>query len=49
MCNCGNQNREPNSSGYIVRLPNGEVRQVETETDAKIAITMAGGGTYSKK
>lgn len=48
MCNCGGQ-PQPGSASFEVRLPNGEVRIVETETDAKMAIRIAGGGTYSKK
>lgn len=49
MCNCGNQGQQNGNSGYEVRLPNGEVRYVETEADAKIAVRIAGGGTYSKR
>ena len=48
MCGC-NGAKTDGGSGYEVRLPNGEVRIVETEQDARIAITMAGGGEYRKK
>jgi len=50
MCNCGKTAEQTaNGSSFEVRLPNGEIRIVETEHDAKIAITMAGGGTYSRR
>ena len=32
---------------YDVKLPNGRVETVKGEHAAKVAITMAGGGTYS--
>ena len=34
---------------YEVRLPNGRVETVQGEHAAKVAVTMAGGGTYSVK
>jgi len=48
-CGC-NGNKEKVSDGqYEVRLPNGEVRVVESEHAAKVAVTIAGGGTYSRR
>lgn len=50
MCNCNKTPQQmANGSSFEVKLPNGEIRIVETEHDAKIAITMAGGGTYSRR
>jgi hypothetical protein len=51
MCGC-NGNQEPGTrreAGFEVHLPNGEIRRVETEHDAQMAVQMAGGGTYSKR
>lgn len=50
-CNCGgNANQNKMSDGqYEVKLPNGEVRVVESEHAAKVAVTIAGGGTYSRR
>lgn len=33
---------------YEVRLPDGSTKTVAGEHAAKVAVTMAGGGTYSK-
>lgn len=48
-CGCNGASQNASNGGYEVRLPNGEVRIVETEHDARIAITMAGGGEYKKR
>lgn len=34
---------------FEVRLPNGQVKIVDSETQAKIEITAAGGGSYTRK
>lgn len=34
---------------YEVRLPNGKVEVVRGEHAAKVKVTMAGGGTFSRK
>lgn len=34
---------------YEVKLPNGRTEVVKGEHAAKVAVTMAGGGTYSVK
>lgn len=49
-CNCGGGQKQDQAPGqYEVRLPNGEVRVVESEHAARVAITIAGGGTYSRR
>jgi hypothetical protein len=49
-CGCGGGNSEKKSDGqWEVKLPNGEVRIVESEHAAKVATTIAGGGTYSRR
>jgi len=48
-CNCNGEKKSISDGQYQVTLPNGEVRIVESEHAAKVAITIAGGGTYSRK
>lgn len=50
MCDCNSGNTTgQREAGFEVHLPNGEIRRVETEHDAQMAIRMAGGGTYNKR
>lgn len=53
MCNCRNGNSVPASSTpaqqYEVQLPNGQTMTVASEHDARVAVTRAGGGTFSRK
>ena len=49
-CACNGGTPQPPASQerqYEVRLPNGRVEIVTGEHAAKVAVTMAGGGTYS--
>lgn len=48
-CGC-NGKSEPSAGAdrFEVRLPDGTVKVVGSETDAKIEITMAGGGTFTR-
>lgn len=48
-CACGGGTPAPNpsTSQYLVKLANGNVKTVTGEANARIEITMAGGGTYS--
>ena len=50
-CACGGGTSQPGSSvpeaKFEVRLPNGRTEIVTGEHAAKVAVTMAGGGTYS--
>lgn len=48
-CACqGDQPKAPEPE-YDVTLPNGERKTVTGEHAAKVAVTMAGGGSYSKR
>lgn len=47
-CNCGGGAPQPVAVPYEVRLPDGSRKIVNSEHEAKVAVTMAGGGTYSK-
>jgi hypothetical protein len=53
MCNCGNANSSPpvrtGQENYIVSLPDGSTLTVSSEHEARVAITRAGGGTFSRK
>lgn len=54
MCNCrGNPLSSPPTTGpvaqYEVQLPNGQTQTVSSEHEARVAITRAGGGTFSRK
>lgn len=50
-CACGGGTSQPGSSApeprFEVKLPNGRTEIVTGEHAAKVAVTMAGGGTYS--
>ena len=51
-CACSGSSSEPGKPlpeelWYDVKLPNGRVETVKGEHAAKVAVTMAGGGTYS--
>jgi hypothetical protein len=51
-CACNDSSNNAQTPGkaereYEVRLPNGRVEIVTGEHAAKVAVTMAGGGTYS--
>jgi hypothetical protein len=48
-CNCGGTKEQKSDGQYEVHLPNGEVRVLSSEHEAKVAITIAGGGTYSRR
>jgi hypothetical protein len=54
MCNCGgNANSSPATQTpaqqFEVSLPNGQTMTVSSEHEARVAITRAGGGTFSRK
>jgi hypothetical protein len=54
MCNCGGGNSTPpvrtgQEANYEVSLPNGQTMTVSSEHEARVAITRAGGGTFSRK
>lgn len=54
MCNCRNGNSTPQSSSapaqqFVVSLPNGQTTTVNSEHEARVTITRAGGGTFSRK
>ena len=47
-CNGGaTQSPANQEKEYEVKLPNGRIEIVKGEHAAKVAVTMAGGGTYS--
>lgn len=49
-CNdAANQASAKPEQQFEVRLPNGRVEVVSGEHAAKVAVTMAGGGTYSPR
>lgn len=48
-CACGGSTPTGVGTQYEVRLPDGSTKIVDSETAAKIEITAAGGGTYSKR
>lgn len=47
MCGCNQGTAPAPEPNYEVRLPNGETKVVQGEHAAKVAVTVAGGGTYS--
>jgi hypothetical protein len=51
MCGCRGAQSTPQQSSqqYEVRLPNGDTLVVDSEHEAKVAITRAGGGTFSRR
>jgi hypothetical protein len=48
-CGCNGVPPAPTSETFEVRLPDGTTKTVNSEIDARIEITMAGGGTYSRR
>jgi hypothetical protein len=51
MCGCrgGTTAEAAPAQQYEVRLPSGEMFTVNSEHEARVAITRAGGGDFSKK
>ena len=53
MCNCRSGNSIPASSTpaqqYEVQLANGKTETANSEHEARVLITRAGGGTFSRK
>ena len=47
-CACNGTPAPAPVTPYEVRLPSGEKKIVNSEHEAKVAVTMAGGGTYSR-
>lgn len=47
-CGCNKTKPEPEPE-FVVSLPTGEERVVTGEHAAKVAVTIAGGGTYRKR
>lgn len=47
-CACQEGQPKQQEPKFEVRLPSGERKQVEGEHAAKVEITRAGGGTYSR-
>lgn len=47
-CACQGGKAEEPQVAYEVTLPNGSKKTVTGEHAAKVAVTMAGGGTYRK-
>lgn len=50
MCGCNGAVTEQQAAQqqYTVTLPNGTQKVVQGEANAKIEVTMAGGGSYTK-
>lgn len=49
-CGCGGAQVETTPQAeYVVTLPDGTTKTVIGEHNAKIEITMAGGGSYTKR
>jgi hypothetical protein len=50
MCGCsGAATPAPSQEQFEVRLPTGETYTVNSEHEARVAITRAGGGDFSRK
>jgi len=52
MCGCNGGGGTPVTTGqerYEVKLPSGETYTVNSEHEARVAITRAGGGDFTKK
>lgn len=53
MCNCGGGSSSPpvrtGQESYTVTLPDGKTVDVSSEHEARVTITRAGGGTFSRK
>lgn len=48
-CPCNENKNEPaKQETFSVSLPSGETKTVNSEHEAKVAITLAGGGTYRR-
>ena len=48
-CACNGEKKSVSDEPeYEVRLPSGQTERVRGEHAAKVKVTMAGGGTYSK-
>lgn len=47
-CACNGAKRQVSTQQYEVRLPGGQVFTVDSEHAARVEVTKAGGGTYSK-
>lgn len=48
-CACNGSTPQQPEPQFEVRLPDGSTKVVEGEHAAKVMVTMAGGGTYSRK
>ena len=48
MCGCNGAKTATTGAQYEVRLPDGTTKKVANEADARIEITAAGGGSYSR-
>lgn len=46
MCSC---NKTADQDTYVVVLPDGSRKEVKGEFAARVEVTQAGGGTFSKK
>lgn len=49
MCGCNNQAQRAPEPQFQVKLPDGTTKVVTGEHAAKVEVTMAGGGTYSRQ
>lgn len=49
MCGCNGGKAQAAEEMFTVTLPNGTTKVVTGEHAARVEITMAGGGTYSKR
>ena len=53
MCGCNGGSATPVNTGqnqqWEVRLPNGDTLTVSSEHEARVAVTRAGGGVFSRK
>jgi len=50
MCGCSGGTPPPQDQGqFEVRLPSGETFTVNSEHEARVAITRAGGGDFTRK
>jgi hypothetical protein len=48
-CACGGGQQPKPAEEFVVKLNNGEELTVASEHEARVHITRAGGGTYSRK
>lgn len=49
MCGCNGGKAQPAEELFTVTLPNGSTKVVTGEHAAKVEVTMAGGGSYTRK